>query len=135
LSKKSPIVPTSWWRSGLIAAYAPILTALGASGDACSTQNDGSLYVDVDTSLEAIESAGAFPLSESPTARGWHIVCDAGLAWAKDRHPSEGKVTPTASASRELTPEEKARAEKRKALRERMEQIRTNQQMDAEDNE
>lgn len=130
--KNSPIVPTKAWKAGLTDVYAPVLEALQADSSAVSTQNDGSIYVDVETSLEAIEDAGAYALSDKATKRGWHIVTDEGMAYAQAHHPSEGRVQPT-SAKRELTPEEIERAERRKALRERMNAIRDAQADESQD--
>lgn len=131
----SPIVPTNWWKEGLIAQYLDILQAVGAPTSAVSTENSGAIYVDIDTTQEALEEAGAFVMSESRTKRGWKITCRDGLNWAKTHHPSENPAQPQ-KERRELTPEERERRERKKALEEEMEQIRLQQQEEAqEDNE
>jgi hypothetical protein len=132
MTKNSPIVPTNAWKAGLIATYAPVLDALGATAADVSTQNDGSVYVAVETTPEAIEAADAFPLSERPTKRGWHIVTPAGMEYAATHHPSEGRAEPK-QAKRELSPEEQRRADMRKQLRDQLNQIKSDQQVDAEE--
>lgn len=130
---RNPIVPTNAWKQGLIAVYAPVLEALGATPDQVSTQNDGSVYVDTDTTPEAIEAVGAYPMSERPTRKGWHIVTDEGMAYAAAHHPSEGRVS-RESEKRELSPEQQAREEQRKALKARMQAIK-DAQKDAQEGE
>lgn len=123
---RKPLVPTLFWKNGLIAVYKPILDKLGASPESVSTVNDGSIFVLVDATVDDIETAGAFPMSEEPTQKGWHIVCDEGMQYAAQNHPSEGKVV-RETAKKELTPEQAAREERRKELREKMQSIKSAQ--------
>jgi hypothetical protein len=117
--------------------YAPVLEAIGATPDDCSTQNNGSIYVDIDTTEEELEAAGAFVLSNSRTKNGWHIVIDEGEQFAQENHPSSNPANPDSNTGSSLTPEELAKREAKRARRERLEQIRLKQQMEAEqqDNE
>jgi hypothetical protein len=134
MSPNSPIVPTKAWKIGLIALYAALLDAFEIAPDLVRTQNDGSVFIPIpeDTDPTAIEAYGVFILGYR--AKGWHVVSEAGMEYAATKHPSEGKVQKSSAPKRELSPEEKAREEKAKALRDRLDAIRNAQKGEDTDN-
>lgn len=119
------VVPTLWWKGSLKAVYAEQIAALGGNLDTASTKNDGSLFVHMPESVTAedIEATGLFVLSQDKTRKGWHIVSEAGMTFAAENHPQSNPATPKSESKRELSPEEKARNERNKSLRERLQDI------------
>jgi len=145
MSNEGPIVPTNKWKAGLQEAYAPELDAFRKAGypvGNISTQNDGSIYVETERTgdpdaaqaqIDALEAAGFMVLSTLQTKRGWHVVTPAGMEYAQTHHPSEGRAAPKSSGGRELSPEEQARREKARQVREQLEAIRAAQKEETPD--